>query len=261
MIQIKNLTFGYGNRLILRDLTLQMAAGRFIAVLGVNGSGKSTLLKTLNNILKPKCGAIMVNGRELTSMTGNDIARHIGYMPQKSTPSSCTVFDAVLLGRKPHITWSVGEKDLKVVRDTLHRLGLEDYALRLTTELSGGELQKVVIARALAQEPKILLLDEPISHLDIKNQMDTLSLLKRISQELQLMVVIVIHDLSLALRFADHFVLLKNGSLFAAGDHEIITTDTIREVFQIEAEIHDIGGVPVVVPKQVPLRDFALMPN
>ncbi len=248
MLRTKHLTFGYDNRLILQDLTLQMAAGRFIAILGINGSGKSTLLKNLNNILQPKSGTILVDGKDLKTMSGNEVARHIGYMPQKSTPSSCTVFDAVLLGRKPHISWNVSERDLKVVGNTLQRLGLEDYALRRTSQLSGGEMQKVVIARALAQEPKILLLDEPISHLDIKNQMDTLSLLKRIAAELQLTVVVVIHDLSLALRFADRFVLLKNGTLFIEGDHQIITSESIKEVFHIDAEIHQIGGVPVVVP-------------
>ncbi len=248
MIRTENLTFGYGHREILQNLTLQMEAGCFIAILGINGSGKSTLLKTLNGILKPNSGSILVDGKMLKTMSGNEVARHIGYMPQKSTPSSCTVLDAVLLGRKPHIAWNVGEKDLEIARDILHRLNLENYALRPTTELSGGELQKVVIARALAQEPKILLLDEPISHLDIKNQMDTLSLLKRITREIQLTVVVVIHDLSLALRFADRFVLLKNGSLFASGDRRIITTGNIREVYQIEADIHDIGGIPVVVP-------------
>lgn len=248
MLRIENLTFGYDNRHILQDLNLHMAAGRFIAILGVNGSGKSTLLKNLNGILQPQSGTILVDSKDLKTMSGNNIARHIGYMPQKSTPSSCTVFDAVLLGRKPHISWSVSEKDLKVVTDTLLRLGLEDYALRRTTELSGGEMQKVVIARALAQEPKILLLDEPISHLDIKNQMDTLSLLKRITAELQLTVVVVIHDLSLALRFADRFVLLKNGTLYAEGDQRTITAKNIKEVFHIDAEIHHIGGVPIVVP-------------
>jgi iron complex transport system ATP-binding protein len=169
-------------------------------------------------------------------------------MPQKSAPSPCTVFDAVLLGRKPHINWNVGKKDLEVVGDCLQRLGLENYALRRTTELSGGELQKVIIARALAQEPKVLLLDEPISHLDIKNQMDTLSLLQQIAAELQLTVVVVIHDLSLALRFADRFILLKEGTLYAAGDSRIITRESIREVFHIDAEIHQISGVPIVVP-------------
>jgi iron complex transport system ATP-binding protein len=248
MLEIKDLTFGYGNRSILQNLDLTMEAGRFIAILGVNGSGKSTLLKNLNGILKPKSGAVLVDGKDISHMTGNEVARRIGYMPQKSAPSSCTVFDAVLLGRKPHINWNVGRRDIQVVNNSLQRLGLTEYALRRTTELSGGELQKVIIARALAQEPKILLLDEPISHLDIKNQMDTLTHLQQIASDLQLTVVVVIHDLSLALRFANQFILLKEGALYASGDNRIITRESIREVFDIDAQIHQIGGVPIVVP-------------
>lgn len=248
MLRTENLTCAYGSKLILQDLTLTMEAGSFTAILGINGSGKSTLLQNLNGILQPQSGTVLVDGRELSRMGGNEAARLIGYMPQKSSASACTVFDAVLLGRKPHIRWNVGERDLQVVDRTLTLLGLQSYALRRTSELSGGELQKVVIARALAQEPKVLLLDEPISHLDIRNQMDTLALLKKIVEELQLTVAVVIHDLSMALRFADRFVLLKQGSLYAAGDHGVITRRSIRDVFHIDAAIHRIDGVPVVVP-------------
>ncbi|TKB24490.1 ABC transporter ATP-binding protein [Desulfopila sp. IMCC35006] len=251
MLRTENLTFAYGDRLILENLTVRMTASQLVAILGVNGSGKSTLLKNLNGLLQPKYGTVLVDGHELAAMSGRDVARHIGYMPQKTTPESCTVFDAVLLGRKPHITWKAGKRDLRIVTDTLHRLGLEDYALRRTTELSGGELQRVVIARALAQEPKILLLDEPISHLDIRNQLETMRVLKNITQEMQLTVVVVIHDLSMALRFADQFVLLKKGRLFAAGNRQIITAATIKEIYQINAEVFNISGIPVVVPTSV----------
>ncbi len=248
MLRTENLTFAYGDRPILEDLTVRMMAGHLIAILGINGSGKSTLLKNLNGLLQPQKGIVLIDGHDMAAMSGRDVARHIGYMPQKTDPESCTVFDAVLLGRKPHITWKAGKKDLHIVTNTLHRLDLEDYALRRTTELSGGELQRVVIARALAQEPKILLLDEPISHLDIRNQLETMRVLKSITQEMNLTVVVVIHDLSMALRFADQFVLLKKGRLFAAGDKQIITTETIKEIYQINAEVLNISGVPVVVP-------------
>lgn len=248
MLRTENLTFAYGDRPILEDLTLQMIAGNLIAILGVNGSGKSTLLKNLNGLLQPKNGTVLVDGHQLAAMSGREVAQHIGYMPQKSDPAPCTVFDAVLLGRKPHITWNAGARDLRIVTKTLRRLGLEGYALRRTTELSGGELQKVVIARALAQEPKILLLDEPISHLDIRNQLETMQVLKNITQEMNLTVVVVIHDLSMALRFADQFVLLKKGRLFASGNKQIITAEAIREVYQIDAEVLHISGIPVVVP-------------
>lgn len=252
MLRTENLSFAYGDRPILEDLTVRMMPGHLIAILGINGCGKSTLLKNLNGLLQPQKGTILVDGHDLATMSGRDVARHIGYMPQKTDPESCTVFDAVLLGRKPHITWNAGKRDLHIVTDTLRRLGLADYALRRTTELSGGELQRVVIARALAQEPKILLLDEPISHLDIRNQLETMRVLKSITQEMNLTVVVVIHDLSMALRFADQFVLLKKGRLFAAGNKQIITAETIKEIYQINAEVMTISGVPVVVPTSAP---------
>ncbi len=248
MLSIDQLSFAYGNREILWEMTLALRPGELMSILGVNGSGKSTLLKTMAGILKPGAGTVHVECQALTTMSGNEIARKIGYMPQKSNGVACTVFDTVLLGRKPHISWRASQHDLQVVRDILVQLELEDYALRSTAELSGGELQKVIIARALAQEPRILLLDEPISHLDIKNQMETMALLRRIARELGLVVVVVIHDLSMAVRFSDRFALLRQGRIHAEGGREVITPESIHAVFHIEAAIHEINGVPVVVP-------------
>lgn len=248
MLTVNHLSFSYGARKVLREITLALKPGELTSILGINGSGKSTLLKTMANLLKARQGTVHVDGQEFTTLSGNEIARKIGYMPQKSDGLACTVFDAVLLGRKPHISWRASEHDLRVVRDILIQLELEDYALRSTSELSGGELQKVVIARALAQKPRILLLDEPISHLDIKNQMETMALLQRIARELGLAVVVVIHDLSMAVRFSDRFALLCQGSIHATGGREIITPEIIRAVFHIEARVHEIEGVPVVVP-------------
>ena len=168
-------------------------------------------------------------------------------MPQKSEGTATTVFDAVLLGRKPYIDWDAGERDLEIVASALRRLGLEDYAMRPTAELSGGELQKVIIARALAQEPRILLLDEPVSHLDMKNQFETMVLLKNISHELNLTVIVVLHDLTTAMRFCDRFVLLRDGHVHAVGGREVITPDVIREVYHIQATVHSLDGIPVVV--------------
>jgi iron complex transport system ATP-binding protein len=248
MLTINNLSFSYGSREVLRSVTLNLAAGELTSILGVNGSGKSTLLKTMAGILRPSAGAIEVDGRDLAAMGRDTVASTIGYMPQKSNGVAASVFDTVLLGRKPHIVWRASEHDLHIVRDILIQLELEDYALRSTTELSGGELQKVVIARALAQEPRILLLDEPISHLDVRNQMETMALLHRLARELNLVVVVVIHDLSMAIRFSDRFALLRQGTIHAAGGREVITPENIHAVFHIEAAIHEIGGVPLVVP-------------
>lgn len=248
MLTIDHLSFAYGSREVLRDVTLSLAPGEVTSILGVNGSGKSTLLKVMAGLLRPRAGSIHVDGRRLTSMSGDAIARKIGYMPQKSNGVAASVFDTVLLGRKPHIVWRASRRDLEVVEDILIQLELEDYAMRSTAELSGGELQKVIIARALAQEPRILLLDEPISHLDIRNQLETMTLLQRIARELKLVVVVVIHDLSMAVRFSDRFALLRQGKIHAAGGREVITPETIHAVFHIEAALQEIGGVPIVVP-------------
>lgn len=248
MFTIDHLSFSYGRREVLRDMTLHLAPGELTSILGVNGSGKSTLLKVMAGLLRPRTGRVLVDGRDLAALSGDEIAKIIGYMPQKSNGVAATVFDTVLLGRKPHITWRASHHDLEVVADILTQLELEDYALRSTAELSGGELQKVVIARALAQEPRILLLDEPISHLDIRNQMETMALLQRLARDLNLVVVVVIHDLSMAVRYSDRFALLRQGKIHGAGGREVITPEIIHAVFHIEAEIQEIGGVPIVVP-------------
>jgi iron complex transport system ATP-binding protein len=248
MLTIDRLSLSYGSREILQDVTLDLAAGQLTSILGVNGSGKSTLLKAMAGLLKPVAGTIRVDNCNLAAMSRDEIARKIGYMPQASNGIASTVFDTVLLGRKPHIVWRASEHDLQVVRDILIQLELADYALRSTTELSGGELQKVIIARALAQEPRILLLDEPISHLDVRNQLETMALLQRIARQLGLVVVVVIHDLSMAIRFSDRFAMLRQGTIHASGGREVITPETIHAVFHIEAAIHEIGGVPIVVP-------------
>lgn len=155
----------------------------------------------------------------------------------------------MLLGRRPHIGLEASRHDIKIVTDVINMLGLTEYAFRNTTELSGGELQKVMIARALAQEPKVLLLDEPINHLDIKNQLEIMMLLKGITQKMGLTTVVVLHDISMALRFADRFLLLKGGEVYAYGGREIIHPEAIKEVYGIEAIVEQVGGISVVVPK------------
>jgi iron complex transport system ATP-binding protein len=249
MLRVADLHCAYGRREVLREVDLAFGPGELVALLGINGSGKSTLLRHLNGIMKARRGAVLVRGRDLAAMSGREAARQIAYLPQKNNAAACTVFEAVLLGRTPHLRWEVSARDLEVAGETITRLDLGPHAHRPVAELSGGEFQKVLIARALAQEPDILLLDEPINHLDIRNQLDTMAALARITRELGILVVVVLHDLSLALRFADRFVLLKDGRVFAAGGPEVINRETIRAVYRIEAEVHQVAGVPVVVAR------------
>ncbi|MBN2331700.1 MAG: ABC transporter ATP-binding protein [Deltaproteobacteria bacterium] len=248
-LKIKHLCFAYGpSQMVLEDIAFTTPPGTLVAILGTNGSGKSTLLKNINRILKPQGGTVAVNGIEVASMSRKEVARQMGYMPQKSAGVQCTVFEAVLLGRKARFRWEVSRDDILAVERILKLIKLDGLAMRQTTELSGGELQKVIIARALAQEPRVLLLDEPINHLDLINQLDVMRLLQTLTRELQLISLVVTHDLNSALRFAGRFLFLRGGHLFAYGDRTIVTPATIKAVFNLDVVIETVAGIPVIVP-------------
>jgi len=249
MLEIEGIRFSYGDVPVLKQMSFQAAPGQVIAVLGENGSGKSTLLRTINRILTPQGGSVLVEGQSLQRMKPPEIARLMGYLPQKPSEAVFTVFDAVLLGRAPHIRWGVTKHDEEVVLRILALLNLEGHALRSVLELSGGELQKVFIARALAQEPTILLLDEPINHLDVKNQIDVMETLRRVTADLAVVSLVVLHDINNALRFADRFVLIKSGEIVAFGGPEVITPATMRTLYNLDVMVTAIDGVPVVVPR------------
>lgn len=247
-LEVENLEFSYPKRDLLKDIGFSIEEGDCLAVLGTNGAGKSTLLKCLNKILKPRLGTVYINNIDTSQLKGVELAKNIAYVPQSHDSSRNTVFDTVLLGRRPHISWNVGKKDMEIVSNVLKLLNLEDYAMCYTDELSGGELQKVVIARALAQQPKILLMDEPTSNLDLKNQMEVLRIMKEITDKQSIAVVVTMHDLNLALRFANKFLLLKEGKLFDFGDESIVNSHSIKAVYGIDVVIEDYGGIPIVIP-------------
>ncbi len=248
MIIVDGISFKYKEREVLRDINFKIEKGTIVSLLGVNGSGKTTLLRTLNRILKPHRGTVFVDGLDTRRMKDNQLASTFGYMPQKSNGVFCTVYEAVLLGRKPHISWNVTEKDEEKIRSILKIIGLEDFSHRNTKELSGGELQKVIIARALAQEPAVLLLDEPINHLDIRNQIEVMNLISAITKRLKIITITVMHDLNTALRFSDKFILLKDGQIYAFGERDVLNADTIKEVFGINMSVENIKGIPIVMP-------------
>lgn len=248
MLRAEGIGFSYGSRRVLDAISVQIDAGEIVALLGMNGSGKTTLLKIFAGLLSPGDGCVEVKGERLCSLSRRDRAKRISYLPQKSKALGCSVFDAVLLGRKPHIAWDVNGHDLLAVERTLQAMGLQDYALRPTTELSGGEFQKVMIARTLVQEPLVLLLDEPISHLDIKNQIEILELVSQVTRELRLATIMVLHDIGLAIRFADRILCLRGGRMVADGDRSTCTAAVIRAVFDIDVVISTVEGIPIVVP-------------
>jgi iron complex transport system ATP-binding protein len=180
-------------------------------------------------------------------MAGREIARKIGYVPQRYGDDELTVFDAVLLGRRPHIHWRVHRKDARVVEGLLIQLGLSALAMRPVKTLSGGEIQKVIIARALAQEPQLLLLDEPTSNLDLKNQMEVIEIVRDSVQTRYISAILAVHDLNLALRCADRLILLKDGSIHLDGDPAALTPDVIRAVYGVDAVVREVEGQRVVV--------------
>lgn len=248
MLHVKDLYFSYNSHSVLSAMCFGVEAGELLAILGPNGVGKTTLLKCINAIHKPAGGAVLLEGRDVLRLRPAEIATGIGYVAQRSEAARFTVFDAVLMGRMPHVRWKVGDNDLKVVDAALRRLGLEHLQLRYIDQLSGGELQKVAIARALVQEPKLLLLDEPTSSLDLRNQIAILTMLRRVVDEHGIAGVMTMHDLNTALRFAHKFLLLKDGEVFAAGRVEDLTTDMVQDVYGLPVDIHTIGGYPIVVP-------------
>jgi iron complex transport system ATP-binding protein len=176
-----------------------------------------------------------------------EAARRISYVAQKNEINQMTVFDSVLLGRRPFIKWAITQDDIDICENVIHQLGMSQFKLRYMDELSGGELQKIMLARALVQQPRLLLLDEPTSNLDPKNQHEMLELVQGLAKGRNISVFIVIHDLSLALRYCNKFLMLKDGKVFQYGDESIITEDTISVVYGIKSYVTEINGRKIVL--------------
>jgi iron complex transport system ATP-binding protein len=250
MLKAENLTFRYNRRIILSDISFCLRRGEIAAVLGPNGSGKSTLLRCLNRILRPHAGHVLLEDERLDTFSAEKIARKMAYVPQRLETASLSVFDAVLLGRKPYFTWRASRTDFEQVEKMLYRFELDSLAHRPLNKLSGGEIQKVALARALVQEPKLVLLDEPTSALDLKNQIELLRILRNIVRERNITAVLSMHDLNLAVRYTDRFLLLKKGHL--AGDvlRGELTPETIENVYGLPVEIHTSEqNIPFIIEK------------
>jgi iron complex transport system ATP-binding protein len=248
MLSVNGVSFKYKSTPVLHGIHFDVACHEVVSILGPNGAGKTTLLKCMNAILKARGGTISLDGENVLNLSSMEIARKMGYVAQKSESSRTTVFDAILLGRRPHIVWRVSDHDLKLVNAAIARLNLTHLSLRYINELSGGELQKVSIARALVQEPRVLLLDEPTSSLDLKNQIEILQIIREVADTHAVSAVMTMHNLNMALRYSNKFIFLKNGSVFAAGGADTITPEIIQAVYGVPVEIKIHGSVPVVVP-------------
>ena len=250
MIDVKGISFGYtkDRPRVLSDISFSLESGRVMAVLGNNGAGKSTLLKCIDRILDPSSGSVTIDGEDIHSMSRTEAAKNIAYVAQNGGRMDMTVFDAVLLGRKPYIRWNVSDSDREVVRDVLDRMHLTDYALRKVSELSGGEAQKVMLAMAMAQQTQVLLLDEPTSSLDPKNQHEVMQTVRNIAREHDISVITVIHDLNLAIRYCDSFLFIKDSRVYARGGREVMTAENIEAVYDMHVHIVDALGIPVIIP-------------
>ena len=249
---IKDLEFSYASRRILNGITMELRPSEMLGIIGPNGSGKSTLIQCIDGLLKPKMGSILLDGSDIKYISRKDMAKRMGYVPQTTSRSffPSTVLDAVLMGRRPHLGWRSSNKDVRDVIEVLRLIGIEDLAMSDINELSGGQQQKVLIARALAQETSVLLLDEPTSNLDIKHQLEVIEIIREKVMERNISAIMAVHDLNLASKYTDRIIMMKEGTIFDMGTPEsVLTSKNIRSVYGVVAEvINNNGGSPHIIP-------------
>ncbi|MFE1663240.1 ABC transporter ATP-binding protein [Microbacterium sp. P02] len=251
----ESVVLGYGDRTIVDHLDLQIPPGEITAIVGANGCGKSTLLRALARLIAPRSGRIVLDGKALHTGHSKEIARTLGLLPQSPiAPEGIAVADLVGRGRHPHqkllARWN--DRDFQVVADALAATGTTDLADRAVDELSGGQRQRVWIAMALAQETDILLLDEPTTFLDVAHQIEVLDLLTDLNRDRGTTIVMVLHDVNLAARYADHVFAMREGQIIAEGrPGEVMTAELIREVFDLECVVipDPVSGTPIVLPR------------
>jgi iron complex transport system ATP-binding protein len=253
-LSAKDISAGYGKEPILDGLNLDIPEGKITVIVGANACGKSTLLKSMSRLIQPQKGYVLLDGKSIHQISSKALARQLGLLPQSPlTPEGITVFDLVSRGRHPHMglfgSWSA--QDSEAVADALEATKTNDIVDRQVDELSGGQRQRVWIAMALAQQTDILLLDEPTTFLDISHQVEVLDLLTDLNRMSGKTIVMVLHDLNLAARYADYLVTMVGGKLFRAGSPEaILTRETVQHVFNIDSYImiDPISGRPTMMP-------------
>jgi len=250
---MSEISFAYFGDWILHGINLVVRPGEMVGLLGPNGSGKTTLLKLASGIIRPQYGEIRLNGHQINQLNRKHIAQSMAVVPQQfSIPFAFTVREVVLLGRIPFLRPLAGESqsDRQAVTTAMQLVGIDDLALRRFDELSGGERQKVILAMALAQQPELLLLDEPTVHLDITHQIEILELIREFNREQGLTIVAAMHDLNLAALYFDRLILLNEGRIIADGTPiEVLTERRIHSIFatDVRVEKHPITGTPHIV--------------
>lgn len=253
-VAAQGLSLAYGARRIVNELTVDLRAGEVTAIVGANGCGKSTLLKAIARLLKPESGEVLVDGVPISSQRTRDVARIMSMLPQSPTaPDGILVYDLVARGRHPHrgVFGGLNSDDHRAINEALAMTGVAEVASRPVDELSGGQRQRVWLAMVLAQEADIVLLDEPTTFLDLAHQIDVLDLLVDLNKARGATIIIVLHDLNLATRYADDLIAMRSGAIHARGKpSEIVTVDLVRDVFGLESTLltDPVSGQPLIVP-------------
>ncbi|GAB3495350.1 ABC transporter ATP-binding protein [Amycolatopsis cihanbeyliensis] len=259
-LRAEGVRLGYGERVVVDGLDLDVLDGTVTAIIGPNGCGKSTLLRALGRLLPTRSGAVLLDGKRIEKVPTRDVARVLGLLPQSpSAPEGLTVADLVTRGRHPHQHWyrQWSADDEQAVARALRLTGMDEHAERVVDQLSGGQRQRAWISMTLAQETSLLLLDEPITYLDLAHQVDVLDLVHRLHVERGTTVVLVLHDLNLAARYADTLVAMRDGRIVARGTPgEVLSERLLAEVFGLEAKVlpDPVAGTPLVVPISAHLR-------
>ncbi len=265
-VTIEGMEFGYTtDTRVLSDIDLDISGPQLVSIIGPNGVGKSTLIHCINRILSPTGGTVMIDDVDVKDISIREMARIVGYVPYMAINSfPLSVVDTVLMGRHPHSTRKSTEHDLDVVYETLELLGIEDLALRNFNELSAGQHQKVMLARGLVQEPRVLLLDEPTANLDIKHQMNVTRIMSELAHEKGILVIMISHDINIAATYSDNVIVLHDGGIYAVGKPEdVIDQDMLRTVYGVESKVFMEDGKPHIILKdpaisaRIPARDDA----
>ena len=248
-IEIKGVEFGYSSSPVLKNIDLKINGPQLVSIIGPNGVGKSTLIHCINKILSPTKGTVLVDDKDVSGTSLKELALKVGYVPYSANDAfPLSVVDTVLMGRHPHSNWKSLDSDLDVVYETLKLINIEHLSMRSFDELSAGQHQKVMIARGLVQEPEILLLDEPTSNLDIKHQMEVTRILRNLSQEKDILVIMISHDLNIAAKYSDNMIMLSEGSIYSVGKpSEVLTKENIKAVYGVDSEVVMSHGRPHII--------------